>query len=126
MQTAPPWGTLHAINVESGEETWQSPFGYMHDTTMYPDAKKWGSLNFGGAIVTAGKLLFVAATRDNNFRAFNSETGKLLWEHPLPVPAQSTPMTYFYKGKQYVVVAAGGHGKFFTKLGDHLIAFALD
>lgn len=126
MQTAPPWGTLHAIDLNSGNEVWQRPFGYMHDTIKYPDANKWGSLNFGGAIATAGNLLFVAATRDNNIRAFHSTSGKLLWQHSLPVPAQSTPMTYQYKGKQYIVIAAGGHGKFFTKLGDYLVAFALN
>lgn len=126
MQTAPPWGTLNAIDLNTGAEKWQTPIGYMHDTIKYPDAKKWGSINFGGAIVTAGNLVFIAGTRDNNIRAFNTSTGDLLWEHPIPVPAQSTPMTYLYKGKQYVIIAAGGHGKFFTKLGDHLVAFALN
>jgi quinoprotein glucose dehydrogenase len=71
-QTKPPWGTLNAIDLATGNEKWQVPLGYMMDTVKYPDAKKWGSLNFGGAIVTAGNLVFVAATRDGFLRAFHS------------------------------------------------------
>jgi quinoprotein glucose dehydrogenase len=125
MQTQPPWGTLNAIDLGNGNEKWQVPLGYMMDTVKYPDAKKWGSLNFGGAITTAGDLVFVAATRDDHLRAFNANTGELLWEFLLPASAQATPMTYLYKGKQYVVIAAGGHGKFFTKQGDYLMGFAV-
>ena len=125
-QTKPPWGTLNAIDLSSGEDKWQVPLGYMMDTTKHPDAKKWGSLNFGGAITTAGNLVFVAATRDGYFRAFHSDSGKLLWESLLPAGGQATPMTYSYKGKQYVVIAAGGHGKFLTKMGDYVVAYAID
>jgi quinoprotein glucose dehydrogenase len=125
MQTKPPWGTLNAIDLKTGNNKWETPLGYMLDTLKYPDAKKWGSLNFGGAITTAGNLVFVAATRDDHLRAFDLNTGSLLWEHALPASAQATPMTYLYKGKQYVVIAAGGHGKFMTKMGDYLICFAL-
>jgi quinoprotein glucose dehydrogenase len=125
MQTKPPWGTLNAIDLKTGNNKWETPLGYMLDTLKYPDAKKWGSLNFGGAITTAGNLVFVAATRDDHLRAFDLNTGSLLWEHALPASAQATPMTYIYKGKQYVVIAAGGHGKFMTKMGDYLISFAL-
>jgi quinoprotein glucose dehydrogenase len=71
-------------------------------------------------------LVFVAGSRDNYFRAFNSRTGELLWEYLLPAGGQATPMTYEVNGKQYVLICAGGHGKFFTKLGDYVIAFALD
>ena len=124
MQSAPPWGTLHAIDLVSGKENWEVPVGYMMDTTKYPDAKKWGSLSFGGAITTAGNILFVAGTRDNHLRAFQSSTGKLLWEYLLPASAQATPMTYSVNGKQFVVIAAGGHGKFMTKQGDAVVAFA--
>ena len=124
-QTKPPWGTLNAIDLFTGKDKWQVPVGFMMDTTKYPDAKKWGSLNFGGAIVTAGNLVFVAATRDGYFRAFQAETGNVLWESLLPAGGQATPMTYSIKGKQYVVIAAGGHGKFLTKMGDYLVAFAL-
>lgn len=124
-QTTPPWGTLNAIDLATANEKWQVPLGFMMDTVKYPDAKKWGSLNFGGAIVTAGNLVFVAATRDGFLRAFHSETGELLWESLLPAGGQATPMTYTANSKQYVVIAAGGHGKFLTKMGDYLVAYAL-
>ncbi len=84
-----------------------------------------GSLNLGGPIVTRGGLVFAAAVREPVLRAFDKTTGKLVWTGQLPVPAQSTPMTYVLDHKQYVVVAAGGHGGFGTPLGDSLIAFAL-
>jgi quinoprotein glucose dehydrogenase len=125
VQTTPPWGTLNAIDVSTGKDKWQVPVGFMMDTTKYPESKKWGSLNFGGAIVTGGNLVFIAATRDGFFRAFHAETGRLLWESLLPAGGQSTPMTYSVKGKQYVVIAAGGHGKFLTKMGDYLVAYSL-
>jgi quinoprotein glucose dehydrogenase len=125
MQTQPPWGTLVAVDVNTGLKKWEVPLGYMMDTIKYPEAKKWGSLNFGGAIATAGNLVFVAATRDGHLRAFNSQTGAELWKHPLPAGAQATPMTYSMHGKQYIVIAAGGHGKFGTKMGDYVVAFAL-
>jgi quinoprotein glucose dehydrogenase len=97
----------------------------MMDTTKYPEAKNWGSLNLGGAMVTGGGLTFIAATRDNHLRAFETATGKLLWEELLPASAQATPMSYVYKGKQYIVIAAGGHGKFETKQGDYVVAYSL-
>lgn len=126
MQTEPPWGTLNAIDLNTGLDKWQVPLGYMLDTIKYPDSKKWGSLNFGGAIVTAGNLVFVAASRDDHFRAFHSLTGNILWEGKLPASGQATPMTYAINGKQYVVIAAGGHGKFSTTQGDFLMAFAIE
>lgn len=125
MQTQPPWGTLLAIDLKKGDKKWELPLGFMMDTTKYPDAKKWGSINFGGAIVTAGNITFVAASLDGYFRAFNTRTGKLLWEYLLPAGGQATPMTYAVHGKQYVVIAAGGHGKIRTKQGDSLVAFSL-
>ncbi len=97
----------------------------MVDPTKYPDAKKWGSLNFGGATVTAGGLVFVAASLDGHLRAFNTKDGQLLWEVPLPAGGQATPMTYQLNGQQYVVIAAGGHGKMGTKLGDYVVAYKL-
>jgi quinoprotein glucose dehydrogenase len=126
VQTTPPWGTLNAIDISTGNDKWQVPIGFMMDTTKYPDAKKWGSLNLGGAIVTAGNLVFVAATRDGYFRAFHAETGELLWETLLPAGGQATPMTYSVNGKQYVAIAAGGHGKFLTAMGDYLVSYALE
>ena len=79
----------------------------------------------GGTAVTAGGLVFTAASEESLLRAFDSSTGEELWTGALPVPAQATPMTYTYKGKQYVVIAAGGHGLFGTQTGDAVVAYAL-
>jgi quinoprotein glucose dehydrogenase len=79
----------------------------------------------GGPISTAGNLMFVAATQDNYLRAFDVSNGQLLWEGRLPAGGQATPMTYAIDGKQYVVIMAGGHGSFGTKMGDYLVAYAL-
>ncbi len=125
MQTKPPWGTLVAIDLHSGEKKWEVPLGYMLDPALYPEARQWGSINFGGAIVTGGNLIFVAASMDSHFRAFDSRTGKVLWEYARPAGGQATPMSYVLDGRQYVVIAAGGHGKLKTKMGDYLMAFAL-
>ncbi|MGX5821005.1 pyrroloquinoline quinone-dependent dehydrogenase [Chitinophaga lutea] len=125
LQTSPPWGTLLAVDLSGGQLRWEVPLGYMLDTTKYPEAKKWGSLNFGGAIATAGGLTFVAASMDGHLRAFNSTDGRLLWEATLPAGGQATPMTYQLNGKQYVVISAGGHGKMGTPLGDFVVAYAL-
>ncbi|HVU96122.1 MAG TPA: pyrroloquinoline quinone-dependent dehydrogenase [Puia sp.] len=125
MQVRPPWGTLVAIDLHDGSKKWEVPLGYMMDPVKYPEAKKWGSVNFGGAIVTGGNCIFVAGSMDGHFRAFDRRTGATLWEYELPAGGQATPMTYSLDGKQYVVIAAGGHGKLGTKQGDYVIAFAL-
>ena len=125
MQTKPPWGTLAAVDLKTGQLKWEVPLGFMMDPQKYPDASKWGSINFGGAITTAGGVAFIAASMDNFIRAFDTNTGQVLWEAELPASGQATPMTYTINGKQYVVIAAGGHGKLGTKLGDYVVAFAL-
>ena len=120
---SPPWGTLSAINLDSGEYAWKIPLG------QYPELaakgmKDTGSENHGGAVVTAGGLLFIGATHfDSKFRAFDKKTGKLLWETVLPFAANATPAVYEVNGKQYVAVATGGgRGR---PSGGSYVAFAL-
>jgi quinoprotein glucose dehydrogenase len=119
----PPWGTLTAINLNKGEIDWQIPLGEFAELTKR-GLPITGTENYGGPIVTAGGLVFIGATRDEKFRAFDKQTGKLLWETGLPAGGYATPSTYEVNGKQYVVIAAGG-GKMGTKSGDTYIAFAL-
>ena len=125
MQTKPPWGTLAAIDMKTGLLKWEVPLGMMMNPQKYPDAGKWGSINFGGAITSAGGLVFIAASMDGFIRAFNTTNGEVLWQAMLPAGGQATPMTYELNGRQYVVIAAGGHGKLGTKLGDYVVAYAL-
>jgi quinoprotein glucose dehydrogenase len=125
MQTRPPWGTLVGIDLHTATKKWEVPLDYQLNPAKYPGAEKWGSLNFGGAIVTNGNLIFIAASIDGRLRAFDSHTGRVLWEYALPASAQATPMTYELDGRQYVVIAAGGHGKLHTKQGDYVMAFGL-
>lgn len=122
--TKPPWGTLNAIDLHAGEITWQVPLG------TYPklEARGFpptGTFNLGGPIVTAGGLVFIAATRDERIRAFDKDTGEVLWEYQLPFGGFATPATYMVDGKQYVVIAAGGGGIGGTPSGDAYLAFAL-
>lgn len=122
----PPWGALSAVDLTTGEVRWEVPLGTIPQMALLPQSKDWGSLNLGGAIVTGGGLVFIAAAMDTYLRAFDVETGKEIWKGQLPASAQATPMTYRSKnGKQYVVIAAGGHGKLGTKRGDYVVAFAL-
>jgi len=122
----PPWGALAAVDLGTGEIRWEVPLGAFPEAAAIPEARNWGSVNFGGALVTAGGLIFVAAARDPTLRAFDVETGKLLWSAELPAAAPATPMTYrTASGRQLVVIAAGGHSAMRTKMGDEVVAFAL-
>jgi len=120
----PPWGTLTAIDLDRGAIAWTQPLGHPPGLPRAQGAPALGTENYGGVIVTAGGLLFVAATKDEKFRAFDKATGALLWETELPAGGYASPATYSVDGKQFVVIAAGG-GKMGTKSGDSYVAFSL-
>ncbi|MBU1822098.1 MAG: PQQ-binding-like beta-propeller repeat protein, partial [Bacteroidetes bacterium] len=119
----PPWGTLTAIDLNTGEHRWQVPLGEYPELTERGIAPT-GTDNYGGPLVTGSGLLFIAATKDGKIRAIDKRTGKTLWQAPLPAGGYASPSTYSVNGKQYVVIACGG-GKLKTKSGDKYVAFAL-
>lgn len=123
--TKPPWGRLNAINLNTGEFAWRVPLGEYPELTAR-GVPQTGTETFGGSIVTAGGLVFIAGTKDEKIRAFDKTTGEVLWEHPLPAGGYASPATYQIGGRQYVVIAAGGAGKLQTKAGDAFVAFALE
>ena len=120
----PPWGVLTAINLNTGAFAWQVPLGE-YEELKERGVPKTGTETFGGTIVTAGGLVFIAGTKDEKFRAFDKSTGDVLWEHQLDAGGYATPSTYSVDGRQYVVIAAGGAGKLRTKAGDAFVVFAL-
>jgi quinoprotein glucose dehydrogenase len=123
----PPWGQLHAIDMHTGRVLWDVTLGTTEDLAPFSQylLGKTGTPNFGGPIVTGGGLVFIGAAMDNYLRAFDAKSGAELWRGRLPAGGQATPMTYVWHGRQYVVIAAGGHGMANTKKGDEVIAFAL-
>ncbi len=125
--TKPPWGTLAAIDLKTGDIMWQIPFGTVRDLAPLPLKINYGVPNLGGPIITKSGLIIIAASLDNYIRAFDIYTGEKVWEDRLPAGGQATPMTYRInaESKQYVVIAAGGHGRAGTKLGDYVIAYSL-
>jgi quinoprotein glucose dehydrogenase len=120
----PPWGELSAINLNTGEFAWRVPLGE-HPELTARGVPRTGTESFGGTIVTAGGLVFIAGTMDERIHAFDKRTGEMLWERPLPAGGYATPATYLVDGRQYIVIAAGGAGKLKTKAGDAFVAFAL-
>jgi len=122
--TPPPWGSLIALDLKSGSVKWNVPLGTVPWLTDSA-AKHWGSLNIGGAMATAGGLVFIAGTWDHQLRALDIESGRELWSTPLPVGAHALPMTYEAGGRQYVVVVAGGHDRLDPGMGDYVLAFTL-
>ena len=123
----PPWGQLHAIDMHDGHVMWDAPLGTTEDIVPFSQyyLGKTGTPNLGGPIVTGSGLIFIGAAMDNYLRAFDAKTGNELWRGRLPAGGQATPMTYMWNGRQYVVIAAGGHAMLNTKRGDSVVAFAL-
>ena len=123
----PPWGQLHAIDMRTGKVLWEVPLGTTRD--LAPGSqfilRGTGTPNFGGPIATGSGLVFIGAAMDDYLRAFDAKSGQELWRGRLPAGGQATPMTYVWKGRQYVLIAAGGHSKSNTRRGDTLVAYAL-
>jgi quinoprotein glucose dehydrogenase len=119
----PPWGTLNAVDLNTGEIKWKVPLGEYPELTAR-GIPPTGTENYGGPLVTASGLLFIGATAEETFRVFDKETGKILWQTKLPFGGNATPSTYTVKGRQYVVISAGG-GKSGRPAGGILVAFAL-
>lgn len=122
--TPPPWGLLVAVDLAEGAVRWKRPLGRVPWLADVPGSGEWGSVVFGGPLVTGGGLVFVAASQDDRFRAFDIATGGVLWKYALPAGGQAAPMTYRYGGRQYVVIAAGGRSGIGSP-GDWIVAFAL-
>jgi quinoprotein glucose dehydrogenase len=122
----PPWGTLNAVDLKTGEIAWRVPLGVVDDL-IARGIPPTGTSSLGGSIATAGGLVFIAGTNDSRFRAFDSATGKELWTTRLEASGHATPMTYVGKktGRQFIVIAAGGGGYFSSTTSDTLAAYAL-
>ncbi|HEY0180338.1 MAG TPA: pyrroloquinoline quinone-dependent dehydrogenase [Dokdonella sp.] len=123
--TPPPWCKLVALDLARGRIAWERPLGTSRDKAPWPLWSIEGAVNIGGPLTTAGGLTFIGATTDDFLRAFDTASGAEVWKARLPAGAQATPMSYEVGGRQYVVVAAGGHAKLDTTRGDYVLAYAL-
>ena len=129
MCTQPPYGGIRAIDLSTGKTLWDEPLGEARKNgpfgipSMLPI--KIGTPNNGGALVTAGGLIFIAAATDDLIRAIDIKTGKVLWTDKLPAGGQATPMTFEANGRQYIGFMAGGHHFMHTPVGDYVLAYAL-
>ncbi len=123
----PPWGTLVAVDLESGQVRWEVPLGSIREQAPVPIDLELGLPHAGGPLVTASGLVFIGASMDSTVRALDVETGETLWRARLPAGGQATPLTYRLENgaRQLVVIAAGGHGTLGTRRGDSLVAYAL-
>ncbi|MBL8271651.1 MAG: pyrroloquinoline quinone-dependent dehydrogenase [Steroidobacter sp.] len=121
----PPWGTLMALDLERQKIVWEVPLGSIEKLGRLPIPIGWGTPSRGGPMLTGGGVTFIAATMDDAIRAFDTASGKELWKRRLPAGGQATPMSYIANGRQYVVIAAGGHQGMGTTSGDYMLAFAL-
>ena len=125
----PAWGYISGLDLKTNQIVWKKRIGTPQDSMPFPMPVpvpfNMGMPMLGGPISTAGNVLFIAATADNYLRAYNMTNGEKLWQGRLPAGGQATPMTYEVNGKQYVVISAGGHGSFGTKMGDYIVAYAL-
>jgi quinoprotein glucose dehydrogenase len=121
----PAWGYVSALDLTTNKVVWKKRIGTTRDSSPIPIGFKMGMPMLGGPMTTAGRVFFIGATADDYIRAFSTDNGQQLWQARLPAGGQATPMTYEANGKQYVVIAAGGHGSFGTRMGDYVIAYAL-
>ena len=123
--TPPPWAAVVAVDLQAGEILWQSTLGTLDTLMPVPLPLKWGTAAFGGPMITAGGLLFIGATQDDRFRAFDLASGDEIWTVKLPTGSFAMPMSYEIDGRQFVVIASGGHPFIYPFPGDYLTAFAL-
>lgn len=120
----PPYGTLSSYDLKTGKLNWRKPFGQVQHWGFYMP-ESWGSATVGAPAITASGLIFIGASMDSRVRAIDARTGEVLWKHVVPAPAAAGPAIYQYKGKQYVLFAAGGNPILGPKVGDEIVAFAL-
>jgi quinoprotein glucose dehydrogenase len=123
--TRPPWGELTALDLDTGRVAWRKTLGDTAQLAPLGIALPLGTPNLGGPMITGGGLVFISAAMDNRLRAFDLASGAVLWSADLPAGGQASPMSYAIGGRQYVVIAAGGHSVIGTKKGDAVIAYAL-